>query len=158
MKLTAARKVREAKGANERGMPLLAKATAEVRIERFFYMFSAQRWGRETTVNSEEEAFFTPKNLLFSSPASRSCHQIGGAFFFLSLSLSLSLEAMTKNEQQRQKLSSSASEEETSLLVRAHLFQRCYRAKVSPSSCDFFLPYLKTISDTLLFSLHSYYY
>jgi len=91
MKLTAARKVREAKGANERGMALLAKATAEVRIERFFYMFSAQRWGRETTVNSEEEAFFTPKNLLFSSPASRSCHQIGGAFFFLSLSLSLSL-------------------------------------------------------------------
>jgi hypothetical protein len=28
--------VREAKGANERGMALLAKATAEVRIERFF--------------------------------------------------------------------------------------------------------------------------
>jgi hypothetical protein len=53
----------------------------------------------ETTVNSEEEAFFTRKNLLFSSPASRSFHQIWGAFFF-----SLSLEAMTN--EQRQKLSS----------------------------------------------------
>ena len=37
MKLNVARKVREAKGANERGMALLAKATAEVRIERFFF-------------------------------------------------------------------------------------------------------------------------
>ncbi len=47
MKLNVARNVREAKGANERGMALLAKATAEVRIERFFYTFSAQRWGRD---------------------------------------------------------------------------------------------------------------
>ena len=98
MKLNVARNVREAKGANERGMALLAKATAEVRIERFFIRL-VRRDGGETTVNSEEEAFFTLKNLLFSSPASRSCHQIWGAFFF-----SLSLEAMTN--EQRQKLSS----------------------------------------------------
>ena len=47
MKLNVARNVREAKGANERGMALLAKATAEVRIERFFLTFSAQRCGRD---------------------------------------------------------------------------------------------------------------
>ena len=47
MKLNVARNVREAKGANERGMALLAKATAEVRIQRFFYTFSAQRCGRD---------------------------------------------------------------------------------------------------------------
>ena len=47
MKLNVARNVREAKGANERGMALLAKATAEVRIQRFFYTLSAQRCGRD---------------------------------------------------------------------------------------------------------------
>ena len=98
MKLNVARNVREAKGANERGMALLAKATAEVRIQRFFYTFSAQRCGRDDG-EFRRGGFFTLKNLLFSSPASRSCHQIWGAFFF-----SLSLEAMTN--EQRQKLSS----------------------------------------------------
>jgi hypothetical protein len=42
-KLTAARNVSEAKQTNGRGMAILAKATAEVRIERFFVLNSEQR-------------------------------------------------------------------------------------------------------------------
>ena len=63
MKLNVARKVREAKGANERGMALLAKATAEVRIERFFLRIVDEC----AEVVGERAGEFTLKNLLFSS-------------------------------------------------------------------------------------------
>ena len=45
-KLTAARNVSEAKQTNGRGMAILAKATAEVRIERFFVLNSERRPSR----------------------------------------------------------------------------------------------------------------
>jgi hypothetical protein len=119
-----------------------------------FFIRLVRRDAGETTVNSEEEAFFTRKNLLFSSPASRSCHQIWGAFFFLALSRSDDQRAATKT------------------LLRPRVSRRCCfsvrvvtackaarrvkeeRGTFSPS-CEFFLPYLKNISDTLLFSYHT---
>jgi hypothetical protein len=45
-KLTAARNASEAKQTNGRGMAILAKATAEVRIERFFVLNSERRPSR----------------------------------------------------------------------------------------------------------------
>lgn len=98
MKLNVARNVREAKGANERGMALLAKATAEVRIERFFYTFSAQRWGRDDG-EFRRGGFFTLKTSFSPRRRLALVTKFGELFFF-----SLSLEAMTN--EQRQKLSS----------------------------------------------------
>jgi hypothetical protein len=67
-KLTAARNVSEAKQTNGRGMAILAKATAEVRIERFFDLNSEQRpIGREES-DVRLRVDFYAKNLLFSSP------------------------------------------------------------------------------------------
>jgi len=67
-KLTAARNASEAKQTNGRGMAILAKATAEVRIERFFVLNSERRPSRGEERDVRLRVDFYAKNLLFSTP------------------------------------------------------------------------------------------
>lgn len=110
-----------------------------------FFICLVRRDGGETTVNSEEEAFFTLKNLLFSSPASRSCHQIWGAFFFLALSRSDDQRAATKTLLRPRVSRRRCFSFRVVTACKAARRVKEERGTFSPS-CDFFLPYLKTIS------------
>jgi len=94
-KLTAARNVSEAKQTNGRGMAILAKATAEVRIERFFDLNSEQRpIGREERdvrmrgwILRQKPPFFLSK----SGPRGGRLHDIQTISFSSSSSSSSSL-------------------------------------------------------------------